>query len=589
MLKTNEYNADVCVIGGGLSGICASVAAAREGAKVVLMHERPMLGGNASSEIRMWVCGAQGKNLRETGIIEEIALENLSKNPYKIYPMWDAILYEKVKKEENITLLLNCSCMDAKMKGGEENIIESVTGWQMTTESFCRVNAKYFVDCSGDGILAPLAGAHFRIGREAASEFGEKVSTAIADKKTMGNSCLIQAHKGSVPVTFNPPGFAKKLTEEDLRYRRPDLSSEYENFWYLELGGDGDTIDGAEKTRDELLALAYGMWDYIKNSGKYADAAYWQLDFVGFLPGKRESRRYVGKYLMTQCDISSGRDFDDTVAYGGWPLDDHDPAGFYSGGKPNTTVNTPAPYAIPYRTLYSENIENLFFAGRDISMTHAAMSSARVMLTCAVCGEAVGTAASIALKYSTSPHGVYLSHLDELQNTLQYNDCMLPQRERKVSAAVKNALLTLNGKYDAKLEALRDSKDRENVYICKPGDVIECRFNRSTEIHEIRLIFDSDLDRETLPGSYCERYHAMRCNLLPTSPVMHLPTTLCRAFRIEAEFNDGTRKVICDEDKNIYRRVCVPVNGGLVTAIYLKMTEANCSGDEMRIFSLDVR
>ena len=587
MLKTVEYETDLCVIGGGLAGICTAVAAARGGARVVLMHERAMLGGNASSEIRMWVCGAQGKNVRETGICEEIALENLAKNPYKLYPMWDAILYEKVKKEPNITLLLNCSCMDAKMKS--ESKIESVTGWQMTTERFCRVRAKNFADCSGDGILAPLTGAHFRHGREAKSEFGENLGVPEADRKTMGNSCLIEAHKGSTPVTFTPPDFAKKLTEDDLRYRHPDMKSEYENFWYLELGGTGDTIDDAESTRDELLSLAYGMWDYIKNSGKYEDAKLWQLDFIGFLPGKRESRRYVGEYVLTQSDISSGRDFPDTVAYGGWALDDHDPAGFYYDGHPNTTVNTPSPYAIPYRALYSENIDNLFFAGRDISVTHAALSSTRVMLTCAVCGEAVGNAAAIANKYGVTPHGVFLSHLDELQSTLLFGDCMLPHRHRTPSDVVMRAALTLNGKPDVKLDALRDGCDRENVFVCRADDVIECRFDAPAEIREIRLIFDSDLDRNTLPGSYCERYHAMRCNLLPTSPVMHLPTTLCRSFRVEAELDDGGTVTVADEKNNIYRRVCIPACLERVFALRLVMREANCGGSEMRIFSLDVR
>mgnify|MGYP003318677939 CR=1 FL=1 len=285
-IETLSYTADFCVIGGGLAGICAAVAAAREGAKVVLMHERPVLGGNASSEIRMWVCGAQGRNCAETGIMEEIFLENLRINPYKNHYVFDALLWNLVKNEPNITLLLNCSCMDAEMKNESE--ILSVTGWQMTTQKFCKVYADNFADCSGDSILAPLTGAEYRFGREAADEFKENVSTKTADKKTMGNSCLIQAHKGTVPVKFTAPDFAKKLTADDLKFRRPNMKSSSENFWYLELGGDKNTIDDAEKVRDELVALAYGMWDYIKNSGEYEDAELWQLDFVGALPGKRQ-------------------------------------------------------------------------------------------------------------------------------------------------------------------------------------------------------------------------------------------------------------------------------------------------------------
>ena len=164
MLNRKIIECDLCVIGGGLAGMCAAVSAAREGASVVLMHERPVLGGNASSEIRMWICGAQGKNNRETGIIEEIALENLYRNPTKNYAVWDTVLYDFVKREKNITLLLNCSCLDAKC---ENNKILSVKGWQMTSETFHTVYAKYYADCSGDSILAPLTGAKFMLGREA--------------------------------------------------------------------------------------------------------------------------------------------------------------------------------------------------------------------------------------------------------------------------------------------------------------------------------------------------------------------------------------------------------------------------------------
>lgn len=585
MLKTVEYKADFCVVGGGMAGICAAVAAARRGVNVVLMNDRPMLGGNASSEIRMWVCGAQGDNVAETGIPEEIFMENLRANPYKLYPVFDGILWELVKKEKNITLLMNCTCMQAETDGGR---IKNVTGWQMTTQTFCKVIAQNFADCSGDSILAPLTGAEYRVGREAADEFGENVGAKKADKKTMGNSCLIQAHKGTKSVTFTAPSFAKKLTEADVRYRCPHMDSAYENFWYLELGGEQDTIGDAERIRDELIALAFGMWDYIKNSGRFSDAALWQLDFIGFLPGKRESRRMVGKVMVTQNDIISDRAFPDVAAYGGWPLDDHDPAGFYYDGHPNTSYDTPACYAIPYRALYSANVENLFFAGRNISMTHAAMSSARVMATCALCGQAVGTAAAVTKKYGCTPDGVYENHLDELQENLLWDDCMLPHHPRVPAALTKNAALTVNGKKDEKAECLRDGNDRENVYECEPFDVIEYRFASPVPVEEVRIIFDSDLNRQTLPGDRCERTHMTRCNLLPDSPVMHLPATLCKAFRVEAEVN-GQTKVLAESKDNARRRVTVKCNEKEVAALKLIMTEANCGGEKMRLFSFEAK
>jgi len=174
MALPHQYvDVDFCVVGGGIAGMFAAIAAARHGAKVALMHERPVFGGNASSEIRMWVCGAAGENNRETGLLEELRMVNNYRNPYKQWPIWDSTLFEFVKNEPNITALLNCSCMDAEM---DNNQIISVTGWQMTTQTFITVSAKLFADCSGDSVLAPLTGAEYRVGREAASEFGEKVN-----------------------------------------------------------------------------------------------------------------------------------------------------------------------------------------------------------------------------------------------------------------------------------------------------------------------------------------------------------------------------------------------------------------------------
>ena len=162
-LETVEQEVDFCVVGGGLAGLCAAVAAARHGVKTAIMQDRPMFGGNCSSEIRMWICGAgaHGSNLKETGLLEELELENCYRNPYKNYSIWDSVMYQMVKSEKNIKVLLNCSCLDAEMEG---NTIKSVTGWQMTTQTFQKVKAKIFADCSGDSILAPLTGAKFRRG-----------------------------------------------------------------------------------------------------------------------------------------------------------------------------------------------------------------------------------------------------------------------------------------------------------------------------------------------------------------------------------------------------------------------------------------
>lgn len=352
MLKQNILETDFCVIGGGLAGMCAAIRAAREGVRVVLMHERPVFGGNASSEIRMWICGAEGENNRETGIIEEICLENMYRNPTKNYYIWDSILYDFIRREKNITPLLNCACMDAETEEGEfqygrNKQIKSVTGYQLTTQMFYKVIAKNYADCSGDSILAPLTGAEFMQGRESAAEFGEDTDRKEHDSMAMGMSCLIQGRETKRKIKFIPPEWSKKLTESEKKLRRPDMENSYENFWYLELGGDRDTISETEEIRDELLSLSMGVWDYIKNSfGKNMDK--WELEFMGFLPGKRESRRMTGEYVLTQTDIVEGKEFEDAVAFGGWPIDDHFPGGFSYEGAPNTLSWVNAPYNIPY-------------------------------------------------------------------------------------------------------------------------------------------------------------------------------------------------------------------------------------------------
>ena len=591
MIRKIVHEVDFCVVGGGMAGLCAAIAAARMGAKTVLMQERPVLGGNASSEIRMWISGSAGKpGCRETGILEDIQLENLYYNPDKLWPVWDGVLWNAANREKNLELLLNCSCCDAEMDGSR---IVSVTGWQMTSQQWHTVKAKLFADCSGDSVLAPLTGAAYRVGRESKYEFDENISEETADLKTMGNSCLIQARKLDHPVKFVSPPWALKLTAADLQNRRPNLQSSGENFWYLELGGNRDTIGDAEAIRDDLLALAYGMWDYIKNSGEF-DADCWQLDFLGFLPGKRESRRMVGDLLMNQNHITSGGRFEDTIAFGGWPLDDHDPDGFWHIGRPCVQVATPAPYGIPYRTLYSKNIDNLFFAGRNISMTHAAMSSTRVMATCAVIGQAAGTAAAIAVKYGLSPRGVYLERLNELQQTLLKDDCFLPFVDREISPLTASAALTASS-HTGDLELLRNGIDRVNhIYggteqsaSIPVGGYVQYAFDKPEELSELRMVFDSDLDRRTLPGDGVERSHSMRANTKPDSPTMIMPKTLVKSFRVDISTDGENFEPFFTEELNLCRLVRLPL-GVKAKAVRLIPLAMWSDYDSAALFALDV-
>ena len=546
MLERKKIVTDVCVIGGGIAGICAAISAAREGSSVVLMHERPVLGGNASSEIRMWVCGARGENNKETGILEEISLENAYRNPTQNFSLWDTVLYEIVKKEKNITLLLNCTCMDAEKEEGSFSDgrtvkIKSVSGYQMTTQRFFDVTADFFIDCSGDSILAPLTGAEFRLGRESKDEFGEDIKIEKTDSLTMGMSCLIQGRETDRDVKFIPPSFATKLTAENFVGRDPDLYKKTENFWYLELGGDRDSIGDTEEIRDDLLGLAAGTWDYIKNHSN-ADVSKWDLDFMGFLPGKRESRRMMGEYIITQKDITENRVFDDEVAYGGWPLDDHFPGGFFIKGAYWSSLEVNPPYSIPYRALYSKNVENLFFAGRNISMTHTAMSSIRVMATCGLLGEAVGRAAAIAKKFGLTPHGVYKEKLKELQESLMNGDCFLPSKKRKINESCISAELNAP-------DLLRNGEDRGHKiygttdetaqYIAKEGEEITYRFKKQA-VNEIHIVFSSDLNNRPL---------STRANVRLNSPTLSLPGTLVKDFVLCGEL-EGVRHEILKVENN---------------------------------------
>ncbi len=579
------HKADLCVVGGGLAGMCAAVAAARHGIKVALMHDRPVFGGNASSEIRMWVCGAHGDNNRETGIIEEIALETLYRNPYRRYPVWDSILFELIKNEKNITPIMNCSCNDIEMDG---NVIKKVTGWQTTTQLWHTVEADYFADCSGDSILAPLSGAEYRMGREARGEFGESIAPETADKKTMGMSCLIQARETDRPHKYIAPSWARKFTKEDLPYRIPDLKDPEENFWYMELGGEQDTIGDTEEIRDELIKVAYGIWDYVKNSGEY-DADNWELEFVGYLPGKRESRRYVGDHIMTQNDVSSEGRFDDIVAYGGWTMDDHHPGGINTKEKPNIFHPAPSPFGIPYRCLYSLNIENLWFAGRNISVTHTAMSATRVMATCALLGQAVGTAASIAVKNKITPRGVYRDHIHELKQTLMDDDCWLPFNRMEMSELTKSAEISSTGENAYKLlnGIERQRGDEDNCWRGKPGDTITFKFDGENVINEVRFVFNSDLNRETTGAGRFRREKMNSCNVHKDSPALNVPKTLVKSLKVELIDEAGISREISGIEDNHQRLVKLKIGE---KAHGIRFTLISTNGNEKaEIYSIDIR
>jgi len=407
-----ELKADLLVAGGGMAGVCCALAAARQGRQVILCQDRSVLGGNASSEVRMHVVGATGLNggialeteLREGGVIEEIRLDLAVNNPQRSASMLDLVLYDKCRREPNLELMLN-TAVDGVEKDGSS--IVAVHATRSSTEDHFRIAARIFVDATGDGRLGAEAGAAFRFGREGTAEYGESLAAPTADGKTLGSTIMFQARRHDRPMPFVAPPWVRQFQESDFKLRpyglpRSDLGLEY-GYWWAEWGGCIDTLKDNEKIRDELMAITLGVWNYVKNESQ-VDAANWALEWVGFLPGKRESRRFIGRHVLTEPDVFNSRPQADAIAYGGWPIDTHPPEGVDAPDlAPCEQHHLPYLYDIPLRSCVARDIDNLMFAGRNISATHIAFATTRVMATCAVIGQGVGTAVATALQHDISP------------------------------------------------------------------------------------------------------------------------------------------------------------------------------------------
>ena len=520
MVAGRAMSADVVVVGGGMAGVCAAIAAARNGASVALVQDRPVLGGNSSSEVRLHVLGATGSSrkkqtdARESGIMEELKLEEVVTNPQRSHSLWDLILLDRVKREKNITLLLNTYCTGVIMAGDQK--IAAVLASRPASEETFTIEGKLFIDCSGDGRLGAEAGARFRVGREGKGEFGESMAPDQPDRQTLGSSILFVTRPYDHPMPFRPPGWIHRFPKcEDLPHRpHGDWSW---GFWWVEWGGNLDTIKDGEKIRDELLAAALGVWDHIKNSGQHPTSENWALDWIGVVPGKRESRRFIGDYMLTQGDVQNGEVFNDGVAFGGWPIDLHPADGIYSKERPCDQVGVPL-YNIPFRCLYSVNIDNLLFAGRNVSVSHVAFGSTRVMATCGVMGQAVGTAAAMCAQRGTLPRALGRDSIRELQQQLLKDDAYIigvtngDPDDLARQARVRASSATADGPAANVINGVhRVVAPQMNCWISDPADKlpqwIELRFPKAKKLREIHLVFDSGLHRH-LSISLDERHSA---------------------------------------------------------------------------------
>lgn len=480
---------DVAVVGGGIAGMCAAVAAARNGMKVALVNDRSVLGGNASSEIGVAVSGASHLGLnpsvyaKEGGLIEELRMRMVRYSEgggYGTGALGDAVFFDWIYEEENIRLLLNTSVFGCETRAGE--IVKCFARHSVSNE-VVEIEGKMFIDASGNGVLAKEAGCSYRMGREGKEEYWEKWAPEKGDDFTMGNTIYFETYDCGHDVSYTPPKFAYKVGEMDF-IKRMDDPGKHRSIsvkgahWSFEYGGQTDVIYHSEDVDLELRRLIFGIWDYVKNSGKYPEAGSYVLKRIYTRAGARESRRFWGDYTLTENDIEEKRDYEDAVCIGGWPMDIHAPLGIYDEGPATNFVPVTGIYNIPLRCLYTKDRKNLFLAGRNISASHIALGSTRVMATCGVIGQAVGTAAAYCVKEgilpgriterasfnhvdcSDSQHQAVCLHINRLQALLTEQDqtilgreCLSPAMAYfKASASCEKAYENVSQSGWAKLE-----------------------------------------------------------------------------------------------------------------------------------------
>lgn len=432
---------DLVVVGGGMAGCSAAISAARNGLKVALIQNRGVLGGNNSSEVRVGLSGLimqkpytnLGNLSDELGGVGFWNIHEAKKDPssersrqimaiVERYPekrehnAGMASNYSDDKKlrlidsEKNISLFLNTHVFDVRISN---NKIDAVVGKNIYDSKEYLFKGAQFVDCTGDGALGYLAGAKYSIGRESKEQTREQRAPEKADSLTMGASVQWYAVDSDQAVPFPQCDWAVKFTQETYhKILRGD--------WDWEAGMNDDQIYDIEYIRDHALRCVFGNWDFMKNQSLEKDQyVNKKLDWVAYIGGKRESRRLIGDVVLTEHDILDRVDYDDASFTTTWGIDLHYPVTPKLKGvdqyRSYADIKEIEPYAVPYRCLYSINIDNLFMAGRNISVTHVALGTIRVMRTTGMMGEVVGMAAAICKKHGVAPRDVYKSHLDELK------------------------------------------------------------------------------------------------------------------------------------------------------------------------------
>lgn len=464
--------------------------------------------------------------------------------------------------------MLNTHATKAVMSG---NIIKKAICFQQSTESTITIEADIFVDCSGDGMLAVSAGADFRTGREGKAEFNEKYAPDEPDGWVMGDSIQFSSKDVGHPIEFRAPEFAVKYDPSKMNKRT--ISSLSCGFWWIEFGSDLDITADTEYNRHRLLAYLYGAWDYVKNSGKFPHAANLALDWVGSVPGRRESRRFMGDHILSERDLTEYVHFDDAVAYGGgWSLDEHCPGALDNPDDPASFFHQrfKKMFEIPFRSLYSRNIDNLLFAGRNISVTHIALSATRLIAMCANMGQAVGTAAKLCLDRGVLPRELCKNHISELQEQLLRDDMFIPNRPAADPAdlarkAVLKASSTNSG--DAKLLIdgySRDEVDKIHHWESKGiGAYLTLEWDSPVNISTIELKCDSDLHTEI-------QIHPKKEKMEVQVPGM--PKMLIKSVTAEILVGDQWQE-FAKLDNNLHRRIILNGAKTQTKSVRLKLNE----------------